>query len=141
VTEPKLTATDTHGFVRALSDPDPRVRTLAAIALEREGPAAASAIAALESALKDSDPSVREAAARAIGAQGSAAGAAVAALAAACQAPGQSGAVVRACLYALGSLGKSSVPALPAIRSTLSNPAAGWVAERVILDIEAAARK
>jgi hypothetical protein len=140
VTEPKLTATDTSGFIRALSDPDPRVRMLAAIALEREGAPAAPALVALEAALKDPDPSVREAAARAIGAQGPGAGAAVPALAAACQAPGQSGPVVRACLYALGSLGKSSVSALPAIRSTLSNPSAGWVAERVILDIEAAAR-
>jgi len=140
VTEPRLTATDTSGFIRALSDPDPRVRMLAAIALEREGAPAAPALVALEAALKDPDPSVREAAARAIGAQGPGAGAAVPALAAACQAPGQSGPVVRACLYALGSLGKSSVSALPAIRSTLSNPSAGWVAERVILDIEAAAR-
>ena len=140
VTEPKLAARDTPGLIRALSDPDPRVRTLAAIALEREGAAAAPALVSLEAALKDPDPNVREAAARAIGAQGPGAGAAVPALAAACQAPGQSGAVLRACLYALGSLGKSSVSALPAIRSTLSNPAAGWVAERVIVDIKAAAR-
>ncbi len=140
VREPRLGATDTAGFVRALSDPDPRVRTLAALALEREGPVAAPALGALEAALRDPDSSVREAAARAIGAQGPGAAAAVPALAAACQEPGQSGAVVRACLYALGSLGKASLPALGAIRSTLSNPGAGWVAERVIQDIEAAAR-
>ena len=140
VSEPRLTARDVPGFVRALSDPDPRVRTLAALALEREGTAAAPALGALASALKDPDASVREAAARAIGAQGTGAVSAVPALAAACQAPGQSGAVVRACLYALDSLGKASVPALPAIRSMLTNPAAGWVAERAIQDIEAAAR-
>ena len=140
VSEPKLAATDVPGFVRALSDPDPRVRTLAALALEREGTAAAPALGALAAALKDPDPSVREAAARAIGAQGPGAGSAVPALAAACQAPGQTGAVVRACLYALDALGKAAVPALPAIRATLTNPSAGWVAERAIQDIEAAAR-
>ena len=141
VSEPKLAARDVPGFVRALSDPDPRVRTLAALALEREGAAAAPALGALAAALKDPDPSVREAAARAIGAQGSAAAPAVPALAAACQVSGQPGAVVRACLYSLGSLGKVAVPALPAIRSTLDNPSAGWVAERAIQDIEAAAKK
>jgi hypothetical protein len=41
-------------------------------------------------------------------------------------------AVVRACLYALGSIGKASMPALETIRSTLENPGAGCVAERVI---------
>ncbi len=141
VSEPKLAARDVAGYLRALSDPDPRVRTLAALALEREGAAAAPALGALSAALKDPDPSVREAAARAIGAQGSAAAPAVPALAAACQVPGESGAVVRACLYALGSLGKVAVPALPAIRSALDNPSAGWVAERAIQDIEAAAKK
>ena len=63
------------------------------------------------------------------------------ALAAACQAPGQTGAVVRACLYALDALGKAAVPALPAIRATLTNPSAGWVAERAIQDIEAAVER
>ena len=140
VSEPKLAAKDVPGFVRALSDPDPRVRTLAALALEREGPAAAPALSALATALKDPDPSVREAAARAIGAQGPGAGSAVPELAEACQASGQTGAVVRACLYALDALGKAAVPALPAIRATLTNPSAGWVAERAIQDIEAAAR-
>jgi hypothetical protein len=37
-----------------------------------------------------------------------------------------------------GSIGKASVPALEAIRSTLTNPSAGWVAQRVIQDIEGA---
>ncbi|HEY1433863.1 MAG TPA: DUF2961 domain-containing protein, partial [Thermoanaerobaculia bacterium] len=138
VTEPKLAATDTAGFARALSDPDPRVRTLAALALERQGAAATGALGSLEKALKDPDANVREAAARAIGAQGPSGAPAVSALAAACVAPGQSGSVVRACLYALGSIGKAAAPALGAIRSTLANPGAGWVAERMIHDIEAA---
>jgi hypothetical protein len=47
-------------------------------------------------------------------------------------------AVVRACLDALD---KASAPALPAIRSMLTNPSAGPVAERAIQGIEAAARK
>jgi hypothetical protein len=138
VTEPKPPASDVPGLVRQLSDPDSRVRTLAALALERQGSAATAALGPLEAALKDPDSSVREAAARAIGAQGPRGAPAVSALAAACVAPGQSGSVVRACLYALGSIGKASAPALEAIRSTLPNPGAGWVAERMIRDIEAA---
>ena len=138
--EPRLAATDVPGLGRALSDSDPRVRTLAALALEAKGAGASAALPALEKALGDPDPNVREAAARAIGAEGPAAAAAVPALAAACRAPGQSGAVVRACLYALGAIGRASVPALEAIRTTLDNPSAGWVAERVIRDIEAAPR-
>jgi hypothetical protein len=140
VTEPKLPPSDVTGLVRRLSDPDPRVRTLAALALEHDAAEAGPALGALETALEDPDSSVREAAARAIGAQGPRGAPAVPALAAACRAPGQSGAVVRACLYALGSIGKASASALEAIRSTLTNPSAGWVAERVIQDIEAAAK-
>ena len=138
VTEPKPPAPDVAGLVRQLSDPDSRVRTLAALGLERQGAAAAAALGPLEAALKDPDSSVREAAARAIGAQGPRGAPAVSALAAACVAPGQSGSVIRACLYALGAIGKASAPALEAIRSTLPNPGAGWVAERMIHDIEAA---
>jgi HEAT repeat protein len=99
-----------------------------------------AALPALEKALGDPDPNVREAAARAIGAQGPAGAPAVPALAAACRAPGQSGAVIRACLYALGSIGKAAKPAVEAIKGTLDNPGAGWVAERVLKDIEAAPR-
>ena len=139
--EPKLPAADAAGLVRALaSDADPRVRTQAALAFEKPGAATGPALAALEKALTDPDSAVREAAARALGAQGPAAGGAVPALAAACTAPKQPGAVVRACLYALGSIGKASASALPAIRATLQDPSAGWVAERVIQDIEKAPR-
>ena len=141
VIEPKLAATDDASLARALAgDPDPRVRTLAALALASKGAAASAALPALEKALEDPDPNVREAAARAIGAQGPSAAAAVPALAAACRAPNQSGAVVRACLYALGAIGRASTPALASIRSTLDDPGAGWVAERVMRDIEGAPR-
>ncbi|MGE5413007.1 MAG: DUF2961 domain-containing protein, partial [Syntrophomonadaceae bacterium] len=141
VTEPRLTGKDDGSLVRALAaDPDARVRTLAALALEQKAAAASASLPALEKALGDPDPNVREAAARAIGAEGPAGAPAVPALAAACRAPNQSGAVVRACLYALGAIGKASVPALESIRSTLDNPGAGWVAERVIRDIETAPR-
>jgi len=139
--EPKLAAADAAGLARALaSDPDPRVRTQAALAFEKPGAATGPALAALEKALTDPDSAVREAAARALGAQGPAAAGAVPALAAACRAPKQPGAVVRACLYALGSIGRASTAALPAIRATLEDPGAGWVAERVIQDIEKAPR-
>jgi hypothetical protein len=141
VIEPKLAATDDASLARALAgDPDPRVRTLAALALASKGAAASAALPALEKALADPDPNVREAAARAIGAQGPSAAAAVPALAAACRVPNQSGAVVRACLYALGAIGRASTAALASIRSTLDDPGAGWVAERVMRDIEGAPR-
>lgn len=138
VHEPKLPGKDVPALVRALAERDPRVRTIAAIELSHMGEAAASALGPLESALKDADSNVREAAARAIEAQGPRAAKAVPALAAACQLAGQSGAVVRACLYALGAIGKAAAPALPAIRATLSIPSAGWVAEKIIRDIEKA---
>ena len=135
--EPRLAATDVPGELRALGDADPRVRTLAALALSG-APASAEVLRGLEGALADSDPNVREAAARALGAHGPAAAPAVPALAAASHAAGQPGAVARACLYALGSIGKASAPAVGEIRSTLNDPSVGWVTERVILDIQRA---
>ena len=137
VKEPRLTATDTTGDLRALSDPNPRVRTMAALALSG-APASAEVLGGLERALGDPDSNVREAAARALGAHGPAAARAVPALAAASHAAGQSGAVARACLYALGSIGKASAPAIGEIRSTLGDPSVGWVTERVIQDIQQA---
>jgi hypothetical protein len=131
--EPNLVATDLQGLMRTLpSDPDPRVRTQAALALADKGPAA---IPALTTALKDSDPYVREAAARALGSQGAAAASAVPALVAACQAPGQPGSVVRASLYALGAMGKAAAPALPAIQK-LTDPNVTWVVEKTVRDIQ-----
>jgi hypothetical protein len=131
--EPNLVATDLPGLMKTLaSDPDPRVRTQAALALADKGPAA---IPALTTALKDSDPYVREAAARALGSQGAAAASAVPALVAACQAPGQPGSVVRASLYALGAMGKAAAPALPAIQK-LTDPNVTWVVEKTVRDIQ-----
>ena len=138
--EPKLPAKDVPGLVRALSDPDPRVRTIAALGLGDAGSAALPKLDALIAALKDPDSAVREAAARAIEALGPPAGAAVPALVTAYQLPGQPGSVVRACLYALGAMGKAAVPALTAIRSSLSDPNVSWVTEKTIRDIERAAR-
>jgi hypothetical protein len=140
VHEPRQPGRDTASLVKALSDPDARVRTIAALALGTRDAAAERALAPLEAALKDADPSVREAAARAIESQGPRAASSVPALTAAVQAPGQPGTVVRACVYALGHIGKASAPALPAIRATLGNPGVGWVSERVIRQIETASR-
>ena len=71
--EPRLAATDAAGELRALGDADPRVRTLAALALSG-APASAEVLRGLEGALADPDPNVREAAARALGAHGPAGG-------------------------------------------------------------------
>ena len=56
----------TH-LVAALSDSDPRVRSMAALSLGDFGTAAARAVAALESALSDSSADVRDAASAALG--------------------------------------------------------------------------
>jgi hypothetical protein len=137
VREPKLPSRDVPGLVDALSNPDPKVRTLAALELGKVGQGASSATAlrALEAALKDSDAYVREAAARSIGSFGPGAATAVPALVEACEVPDQPGAVVRASLYALGDIGKAAAPALPAIRA-LKNPGVTWVVEKTIRDIE-----
>ncbi len=139
VTEPRVPGRDMPALVRALSDADSRVRTIAALEIGTHD-AGGPVLVALENALKDSDSNVREAAARAIEAQGPRAARAVAALTAAVQAAGQPGTVVRACLYALGHIGRAAAPALPAIRATLANPSVGWVSEKVIRDIENAQR-
>jgi Protein of unknown function (DUF2961)/HEAT repeats len=138
--EPVFDPKNVAGFEAALSSPDPRVRTLAALALGGQPEAALRALPVLEKALSDADPSVREAAARAIEAQGPRAAAAVPALVAACKAPGQTGAVLRACLYALGHIGKAAAPALPTMRALLAEPSSGWVAEKAIRDVESATR-
>jgi hypothetical protein len=136
IREPKLTAQDVPGLSRELSSaPDPRVRTMAAIALSEKGAAASSALPALIAAVKDPDPFVREAAVRAIGAQGAAAASAVPALVAACEVPGQPGYVVRSALYSLGMMGKAAAPALPAVKK-MTDPNWSWVVEKTVRDIE-----
>jgi HEAT repeat protein len=60
-------------LAEALTDPDPSMRTAAAMALENMGPQAGEAMPALVKALSDSDNRVRQASVKALGAIGPAA--------------------------------------------------------------------
>jgi len=120
---------DLAGLTKALSDPDPVVRGLAARGLRAlaagskpPGVGAAPAVPALAAALKDPDPVVRMAAAEALAAVGPGAKAAVPDLIAACRAPGQSVHVRRAAAQALGAIGPAARDALPALREVAKDP-------------------
>ncbi|MEX1246132.1 MAG: glycoside hydrolase family 172 protein [Thermoanaerobaculia bacterium] len=143
---PPKVPTDLAGATRALSDPDPVVRGLAARELGGMGAAAAPAAGALAATLKDSDWVVRMAAAEAIAAIGPKASAAVPALAAAARVPGESVHVVRACAEALGAIGPAAKSALPVLQEIAAKPMAhvggvidltpSWAAERAIRRIQ-----
>ena len=83
VQEPCVPAGPPSALAQALSDPDPVIRGLAAIALRDRGKAALPALAALIAALKDSDPNVRLMSANALAGLGADAAPAVPALIAA----------------------------------------------------------
>jgi len=53
-------------MVRALADPDEKVRRESALALDRVGPPASAAVPALVAAQRDAVPEVRDAAAQAL---------------------------------------------------------------------------
>lgn len=137
---------DVPGLTAALSDADPVVRGLAALALSRLGPSAAPALPALTAALKDADANVRMEAAVALGALGPGAASAVPALVAALRALGQPLEVVRESATALGSIGAAASSALPALKEIAAHPiphvggvidlTPAWAASRAIEKIE-----
>jgi hypothetical protein len=143
--------TDLAGATKALSDPDPVVRGLAARELRRMGPAAAPATAALAARLEDSDWIVRMAAAEALTAIGPNAAPAVPALAAAAAVAGENVNVVRACAQALGAIGPAAKSALPVLQAIAAKPilhvngvierSPSDAAERAIREIESPAKK
>jgi HEAT repeat protein len=104
---------------QALADPSAAVRTQAALALGRIGPAAAVAAPALREALHDADETVRCQAAEAVVQVGGPAPAAVAALAELLQDP--SAPVKASAARALGALKKDAAPALPALVALLQD--------------------
>jgi hypothetical protein len=114
--KPPEVPTDLAGATRALSDPDPVVRGLAARELGKMGAAAAPAVDALAARLKDSDRVVRMAAAEALAAIGPKAAPAVPALVAAAGVADENVNVLRACAEALGAIGPAAKPALPVLR-------------------------
>jgi len=137
VKEPRVPKGGVADFARALADPDPVTRGLAAIALRDMGGAAVSALDALMAALKDVDPNVRLMSANAIAAIGKDAAPAVPALIAAGSVKGEQVHVLRSVSAALGAIGKpAAVPALPVLRELVKMPRVRWAAESAIRRIE-----
>ncbi len=137
VKEPRIPSGSVAELAKALSDPDPTTRGLAAMALKEKGAAALPALPALEAALKDSDPNVRLMAGNAIAAIGKGAAPAVPALIAACSVKDEQIHVLRACASALGAIGRpAATPALPALRELAKHPRIRWAAEAAIKSIE-----
>ena len=134
---PRLPGTSPAELARALEDPDPVTRGLAALELRNAGHAAKPALPALVAKLKDPDVIVRMMSANAIGAIGPDAASAVPALAAACRVETEVTHVLRACAAALGEIGKAAAPALPVLRELVNTkPLVRRSAERAIEQIE-----
>ena len=134
---PSLPGTSVAELARALEDPDPVARGLAALELRNSGRAAKPALPALVEKLKDPDVIVRMMSANAIGAIGPEAASAVPALSAACRVEEEVTHVLRACAAALGDIGKAAAPALPVLRDLVNNkPLARRSAERAIEQID-----
>jgi hypothetical protein len=149
--KPPVVPADLGGATKALSDPDPVVRGLAARELRNMGPAAAPATDALASRLKDPEWIVRMAAAEALTAIGPKAAPAVPALTAAAGAPGENVNVVRACAEALGAIGPAAKGAVPVLQAIAARPvlhvngvmerSPSYAAEAAIRQIERPAKK
>ncbi|MFN8095985.1 MAG: glycoside hydrolase family 172 protein [Vicinamibacteria bacterium] len=135
--EPKRPEGTAAELARALADPDPVTRGLAALELRARGAAALPALDALRAALRDADANVRLMSANAIGAIGPAAAPAVADLVAACSLPAEQVHVLRSCASALGAIGPSAGPsALPILREIAKQPRVRWAAEAALRRIE-----
>jgi hypothetical protein len=132
----QYTSTDALAALsKALTDTDPEVRDLAAVALRSMGPKAARAIPQLVQALNDPVDYVRVLAAEALGAMGASASAAVAPLATKLLTKDQVF-VSSAVASALGDIGPAAKDALPALNQVLAQRRVGSAAEEAILRIE-----
>jgi len=118
-----------------LSDPEPLVRSLSAVALRSIGPKAAGAVPALIHALSDVEPTVRAPAADALGHIGTAAKEAIGALSDSLRVPGEVVYVLRSDATALGDIGPDAAAALPALRELLKITRVAATAEEAILKI------
>lgn len=137
VQEPRLPAGTPSALAQALSDPDPVIRGLAAIALRDRGKAALPALAALMAALKDSDPNVRLMSANALAGLGADAAPAVPALLAAGSLKGEQIQVLRSLVSALGAIGRpAAAPAVPFLKEMARIPRVRWAAEAALRNIQ-----
>ena len=136
VHEPRRPSGSVADLGRALSDPDPVTRGLAAIELRARGADARPALDALTAALRDGDANVRMMSGNAIAAIGPGAAPAIPALIAACSVQDEQVHVLRACAAALGAIGPAATPALPALREIARLPRVRWAAEAAIRRIE-----
>jgi hypothetical protein len=137
VKEPRIPTGGVAELGKALSDPDPVTRGLAAIALRDKGKESLPALAALTAALKDKDANVRLMSANAIGAIGKEAAPAVPALIEAASVKGEDVQVLRSFATALGSIGQpAAVPALPILKELTKIPRVRWAAEAAIKNLE-----
>jgi hypothetical protein len=140
VREPPRPSGSVADLGRALSDPDPVTRGLAAMELRSRGADARPALDALVAALRDGDANVRMMSGHALAAIGPGAAPAVPALVAACGVRDEEVHVLRACATALGAIGRAAAPALPVLREIAKQPRVRWAAEAAVRGIEAAAR-
>ncbi|HLY17819.1 MAG TPA: DUF2961 domain-containing protein [Bryobacteraceae bacterium] len=129
---PELTP---HAAMRALADPDPVIRGVAALTLRDAGAAAYAALDLLIARLKDPDENVRLMSAEAIARQGKRAARAVPALIAACEVPGEHVHVQRSAAGALGAIGPEAAAALPVLRKLEAIPRVRWAARAAIREI------
>jgi hypothetical protein len=120
-----------------VSDPDPVIRGLAAIALRDRGRGSLTALSNLTRALTDRDVCVRMMSANAIAAIGKDAASAVPALVDAGLVKNEQVHVLRSVASALGSIGKpAATPALPMLKELAKIPRVRWAAESAIRQIE-----
>jgi hypothetical protein len=137
VEEPRVPTGGVSDLAKALADPNPVTRGLAAMALRDRGAEAKAALPQLTTALKDADPNVRMMSGNAIAAVGKDAAPAVPALIAACSVKDEQIHVLRACASALGAIGKpAATPALPVLKELQKMPRVKWAADRAIQSIE-----
>jgi HEAT repeat protein len=122
---------------RALSDPDPRVRSLAAVTLRGMGPSAAKAIPGLVKALDDPSPYVRALDADAVGNLGPSAKPVVDVLGRHLASSNEQVVfVLRSIAAALGNIGPDAASALPALEQALKMVRVTYTAQEAIHKIK-----